>query len=110
MGALAVAMLSAPGVVGLVLESAVLAWSDRLDRRPLLAAALAAMAITSFGAALAPGPMTLAVGLGLWGTACGIAGGVAETALIAGTEHPDRAMTRWGLGGTLGDLVGPILV
>lgn len=107
---LGLALLTAPIALGVVLEAPVLAWSDRADRRPVVAAALLAMALTSLAAAVATGPYALALALGLWGTACGVASGAAQAALVAGSDDPDRAMTRWGIGASIGDVVAPLLV
>lgn len=108
--ALAAALLAAPAGIGVVLESAVLAWTDRVDRRPVLVAALASVAATSALMAAASGPWMLALAFGLWGTASGIATGTAEAALVAGARDASRDMTRWTFAGTLGDLVAPLLV
>lgn len=107
---LGLALLTAPIALGVLLEAPVLAWSDRHDRRPVIAGALLAMSLTSLAAALATGPVGLALALGLWGTACGIASGAAQAALVTGADDPDRAMTRWGIGASAGDVAGPLLV
>lgn len=107
---LAGALFSVPGLVGYVLESAVVALSDRLPRRALVASALVCMSVSLALAAILPGAAGIAIALGVWGTAAGIAEGVAETALVLDQEHPERIMTRWALSGAVGDLLAPILL
>jgi MFS family permease len=107
---LATALLSAPAVIAYLIEFAVLAAADRWPRRPVLVAALLAMSAGSVLAAMSVGPVSLTLGLAVWGTAVGIATGVGEILLVSGSADPDRAMTRWGLASSLGDLLGPPLV
>lgn len=104
---LAAALFTVPMVVGVVLEPVVLLASERMDRRRLLVGALLAMAAGQLGVLLAVGPVSLALALGGWGLASGVATSLAEVALVARTDDPDRAMTRWGLAGALGDLAAP---
>jgi predicted MFS family arabinose efflux permease len=133
---LAMTLLSAPALLGLALEAAVLAWTDRVERRPILAGALGVMAAATVTASVAEHPLVLAAALGIWGTAAGVAEGIAEAALVSpgagderlhraglgsaagvpkdgpASEDPDpaRAMTRWGIAGAAGDLVAPMLL
>jgi FSR family fosmidomycin resistance protein-like MFS transporter len=104
------ALFSAPALVSYVLEAVVVAVSDRLGRRPLVAGSLVIMAAAIAVAALFPGAAVLSVALGVWGTAAGIGEGVAELALVHKQAHPERIMTRWALAGALGDLLAPVLV
>lgn len=104
------ALFTGPALISVALEWAILARSDRWDRRPVLAASSAAMALGALGVAAAHHPLALAVALGLWGAAAGVASGVGQAALVADAADPDRAMTRWGLLATLGDLCGPLAI
>lgn len=106
----AAALLAAPHAIGLVLESAVLASTDRAGRRSVLAGALAAMSLGTLLVSVAHGPLALAVSLGIWGTAAGIAEATGEAALVGDAADADRAMTRAGLSAALGDLLAPALV
>lgn len=106
---LAATLMTAPAVIGTVLETVILLWTDRAGRRPVLVASLLLMALTTVVAATTRSPVVLAVALGVWNTATGVAGGIGEAAIVT-TGDPDRAMTRWGLGGAIGDLLAPALL
>ncbi|MBA2321422.1 MAG: MFS transporter [Deltaproteobacteria bacterium] len=108
--AIGAVLLALPGFVSLLLEATLLASTDRIDRRPLLAGALAGTAATSLLAAMAWSPWTLVLALGVWGTANGIAFGAGQAALVAASPDPDRALTRWTLFATIGDLAAPALL
>lgn len=110
LGLLASALFLVPGLVALALEAVVLAWSDGADRRTVIAASLVVGALASLAAALSTGPVALGLWLGLWGYAVGIANGSAQAALVASSPDPARAMTRWGLSATAGDVVAPLLL
>lgn len=102
------ALLTGPAVLGYALEALVVGLSDHLPRRPLVVGALVVMSLALAAAALVSGAAPLALALGAWGTAAGIAEGVAETAMVRGRSDPERVMTRWALSGALGDLLAPI--
>lgn len=103
---LAATLLTAPSLLGLVFEAIVLAHTDRMGRKPVLLSALFTMGIAAGFAAMAHTPLTLALALGIWGTASGLATGVGQAALVSGPLGPDRAMARWGLSAMAGDLIG----
>lgn len=103
------ALLAAPMLGGVGLESLVLAASDRMDRRRVVAAALVAMALGQLAVAFAPNAVLLALALAAWGTACGIATGAAEAMLVAQVRDTDRILGRWGLFGAIGDVLAPAL-
>lgn len=104
------ALLGAPMALGLLFEPVLLAWSDRADRRRLLLGALLAMAFFAAAGALSPSAAALSLAIGLWGSASGIAAGLAQGALLQSDGDPDRAMARWVRGGVVGDLLAPALV
>lgn len=100
-----------PGLVGLVVEPIVFLLADRYPRKWFIAGGLAAMATGSFLAALAPGPITLALALAVWSVATGVATSLAQATLV--DRAPDqraRTMARWTLCSWLGDLIAPFLL
>lgn len=103
-------LLAGPTLTGVVLEPVVLAWSDRVDRRPLLRGGLLGMAVFPALAALFPQPWLLPWLVGLWGTCSGIACGVAQGAAVTSASDPDRAMTRWTLAAVVGDVLAPLVL
>jgi len=111
-GALLMAtVLSAPIAMGMLLEAPIHALSDGADRRRLLRIALGAASLTLAAGALAPGPVVLAVALGAWGVATGVACGLAQGGLVAASrDEPGRAMTRWALATSVGDLAAPLVM
>jgi predicted MFS family arabinose efflux permease len=106
---LGAALLAVPALISIALEAGLLAATDRIDRRPLLAGALAVTALSSLIAAFSPNAAVLSLALGVWGTAGGVAEGAAQAALVA-RGNPERAMTRWGISASIGDLVAPLLL
>ena len=100
-----------PLLVSAVLEAGVSLLCDRLSARRLLGYGLAALSASLGLCALAPGPALLALGLGLAGAASGVACAAAQTDLVRRhAGDADRALTRWVLFGSLGDLATPLLV
>lgn len=107
----AVVLFVVPGVVALVLDPLAFALAERLGRPLLVRAGLAAMAVTSFIAALAPGPVTLAAALSIWYVATGAATSLTEATLVdAWPERRARTMARWTLLGLIGDFAAPIVI
>lgn len=102
------ALFVAPSIIALVVEPVALALSDYLDRRRFLIANLLGMALCAALAAAATSLWGLALFIGLWGTFVGIAHGVAQGALVAGSADPDRELTRWTLAAAVGDLLAPV--
>jgi len=109
--ATAMVLFLVPGVVQLVLDPVWFLLAERLGRALLVRAGLAVMAATSLVAALAPGPVTLAAALSIWGVATGAAASLSELVLI--DRWPDqraRAMSRIVLLGLAGDFAAPLLL
>ena len=101
-------LLLVPGAVALVLEPVILLRADRAPRRWFVAGGLGAMALAAWGAAAAPGPITLSAAISVAWVASGTAVGLAQVVLVetyAGGR--ERAMTRWAMLGMLGDLAAP---
>ncbi|HEX8115277.1 MAG TPA: MFS transporter, partial [Kofleriaceae bacterium] len=80
--ATAVVLFLVPGVVQLVLDPVWMLLSERLGRPWLIRGGLAVMAAMSLVAAAAPGPVTLATALSIWGVATGAATSCSELTLI----------------------------
>ena len=109
--ATAVVLFLVPGVVQLVLDPVWMVLSERLGRPWLIRGGLAVMAASSLAAAVAPGPVTLATALSIWGVATGAATSCSELTLI--DRWPDRrarTMARWTLLAMIGDFAAPMLL
>ena len=108
--------MTAGGIItafyGLVLvEAPLLAWSERVSARWFSTASLAALAVSTLGAAFAHGPIELAICLALYGPAAGCSLAVAEGVLVesAGASR-ERTMARITLAAALGDLAVPAML
>jgi len=118
--ATAAVLFVVPGLVQLVLDPIVFVLADRFGRARAVRGGMAVMAVTSLVAAIAPGPITLACALSLWGVATGAAVSFTEVTLLDHTgpgagsdgapEHRARTMARWSLMGMIGDFAAPALL
>jgi MFS family permease len=115
--ATAAVLFVVPGLVQLVLDPIVFVLADRFGRALAVRCGMAAMAATSVVAAIAPGPITLACALSIWGVATGAAVSFTEVTLLDHTgpgarapEHRARTMARWSLLSLIGDFVAPVLL
>jgi len=109
--ATAVVLFLVPGVVQLVLDPVWMLLLERLGRPALIRGGLAVMAASSLVAAAAPGPVTLAAALSIWGVATGAATSSSELTLIdRGPDHRARTMARWTLLAMVGDFAAPMLL
>jgi MFS family permease len=109
--ATAVVLFLVPGVVQLVLDPVWMVLSERLGRSWLIRGGLVVMAAASLVAAAAPGPVTLAGALSIWGVVTGAATSCTELTLI--DRLPDqraRTMARWTLLAMAGDFAAPLLL
>lgn len=106
---LAAVLFGVPLVLGLLLESALLALTRHVDRRGLLVVSLLAMATTQGIVAWAPSVAAFSLAFAVWAAASGLSTTLAEVGLISASADPERAMTRWGLAGSIGDLLAPLL-
>ena len=109
--ATAMVLFLVPGVVQLVLDPVWFLLAERLGRPLLVRAGLGVMAAMSLVAAVAPGPVTLAAALSIWGVATGAATSLGELTLI--DRWPDqraRTMARLTLLGLAGDFAAPLLL
>jgi MFS family permease len=104
-------LLLAPFARGMVVEPYLFLLADRWPRRWFISGGLAAIGLAALGCALAPSIGWLAVAVALSGTAtaCGVE--LAQATLVdAQPEQRERAMARWVLFGTIGDLCAPLLI
>ena len=108
---LALIVFLVPGAIGFVAEPALFLLADRYPRRWFIRGGVAGMAIAALVAAIAPGPITLAVAIGGGGVASGICVSLAQATLVdrAGDAR-GRVMARWTLVSVGGDLAAPALV
>lgn len=110
-GATAAVLFVVPGIVQLFVDPLVFMLADRFGRPLLVRCGLAGMAVTTLAAAAAPGPVTLAIALSVWGVATGAATSLTQATLIdAWPEHRARTMARWTLLSTAGDFAAPAIV
>lgn len=99
-------------VLAIFVEMPLLAWSERVSARWFSAASLGVLGLVTLGAALAGGPLTLAICLALYGPASGCALAAAEGMLLQARppEARERTLTRLNIAGALGDLLVPLLL
>jgi MFS family permease len=108
---LALTVFLVPGVIALVIEPLLFLLADRHPRRWFVHGGLAAMAVGVWLAALAPGPIVLALALSVVWPASGLATGIAEATLVDRTpDQRGRTLARWTLWGLAGDLLAPGLL
>ncbi|HLT35345.1 MAG TPA: MFS transporter [Enhygromyxa sp.] len=110
-GSAALVLLVAPLLLSLVIEGPLLLLSDRWRRDRMAGLAMMLMGLFMLLAACAGSAWVLALGLGGWATASGIACGISQGALMDAYPHErERWMTRWTSMGALGDSLAPALV
>jgi MFS family permease len=108
---LALVMFVVPGVFALVVEPLLFLLADRYPRRWFIRGGVGAMALGSFGAAVAPGPVTLSLAFCLMWCATGVATGLAQATLVdASPDARGRTLARWTLWSLGGDLMAPALL
>jgi MFS family permease len=104
-------IIAAFHVLAIFVEMPLLAWSERVSARWFSSASLAVLALVTLGAAVAGGPLALAVCLALYGPASGCALAASEGVLVESRpEERERTLTRLNLAGALGDLAVPVLL
>jgi MFS family permease len=104
-------IITAFHVLAIFVEMPLLAWSERVSARWFSAVSLGVLALVTFGAALAGGPLALFVCLALYGPASGCALAASEGILVESRpEERERTLTRLNLAGALGDLAVPVLI
>ena len=97
-----------PLVLAALLEGSLALLSDRLDRRRLLLGGQAALAASLTFVGWTHSAWGLTVGLALAGAASGVACGAGQAVLVASDAGGvDRAMVRWSLFASIGDVLTP---
>jgi MFS family permease len=108
---LALVLFVAPGAIALVVEPLLFVLADRYPRRWFVRGGIAAMAIAMLAAGLAPGPITLALALGVMYFAGGTAISLGQASLVdRDPEHRARTLARWTLWSIAGDIAAPALL
>jgi MFS family permease len=108
---LATVIMLVPGLVGLCLEPPLFLLADRWPRRWFITGGFAGMVASMVLAALAPGPITFAIAISLYGIASGAAVGLAQATLVdANPTRRAAVVTRWTLLAALGDGAAPALL
>ncbi len=108
---LALTVFVAPGAIALVVEPIVFLLADRYPRRWFIRAGLLGMSLGAFAAALAPGPVVLAIALGFSYIASGTCTALAQATLVDRfAEERARALARWTLWSVAGDMLAPALL
>jgi MFS family permease len=110
-GVAAAAIIVAFHSLAFVIETPLLAWSERVSARWFSSASLLAIAFASFLAALFPGGVMLLFALAVYGPASGCALSIAEGLLVEARPHErERTMARVTLAASAGDLAVPVLL
>lgn len=107
----ALVLFVVPGIVAMLVEPIVFLYADRYPRRHFIRGGITAMALGAIGAAVAPGPITLAIAVAVSWIATGASVSLAQATLVDGA--PDRraaTMARWTILAAAGDLAAPILL
>ncbi len=103
-------VFAGPQLAASLLEVGIALLSDVWERRRLMIAGQAGLAVALLFAAWTRSPGGLSVGLTFAGATSGVACGAAQALLVASDpKGPDRAMVRWTLYASVGDLLAPVL-
>jgi MFS family permease len=110
-GGYALLVFALPLMGSALLEAGLALVADRYPRRRVTGCALLALSAALVLCAVASEGSLLAIGLALAGAASGVACGAAQGELVAASPGAGaRAMTRWVLFGSIGDVLTPLLV
>jgi MFS family permease len=108
---LALVLFVVPGAIALVVEPLMFVLADRYPRRWFVTGGLGAMAFAMFLAAAAPGPVTLALALGVMYFAGGTSISLGQATLVdRDADSRARTLARWSLWSVAGDLAAPALL
>jgi MFS family permease len=103
-------VFAGPQIAASLLEAGIALASDVWDRRRLVLAGQAALCASLALVARTHGPWGLTVGLALAGTASGVACGAAQALVVVNDPRgAERAMVRWTLFASIGDMLTPIV-
>jgi FSR family fosmidomycin resistance protein-like MFS transporter len=98
----------APLVLAAALESVIALHSDHWDRRRLVVWGQAALAGSLLVVGLTHSPWGFTLGLAVAGASSGVACGAAQALLVA-SQPVDKAMVRWTLFASVGDVLAPLV-
>lgn len=109
----ALTLFVVPGLIALVIEPIMFLLADRYPRRWFISGGLAGMAVSAAVAAFAQSAAVLAITIGAWWIANGLASPLAQATLV--DQAPDeqgraRTMARWTLWSIAGDMLAPLLL
>lgn len=108
---LAIIIFLVPGAIAFVVEPWLFLLADRRPRRWFVRGGVAGMMAAAFVAAVAPGPIVLALAFGAGGIASGISCSLAQATLVdAAGDARGRTLARWTLVSVIGDLAAPALL
>ena len=103
-------VFAVPLLLAAILEAAIALLSDMRGRRRLVVAGQAGLAASLFFVAWTESAWGLTLGLALAGTTSGVACGAAQALLVVDDPRgTDRAMVRWALFASIGDLLTPLV-
>ena len=109
----ALAVFAGPALLGVVLETPLLAFADRRPRlrTRFVAAGLVGVAAALVLEALAKSALLLMLGVALFFPTTGLACGLAEGMLVdAAPDRAEQTMARWSLLGFVGDIATPLVL
>jgi len=102
-------VFSLPLIFAAILESGASLLSEAWGRKVVIVVGQAALAASLLFVAWTHSPWGLALGLAVAGTASGLACGAAQGVLVAADPaNVDRALVRWALFASIGDVLAPL--
>jgi len=108
-GAYALLVFALPMLGSALLEAAVSLVAERHSRVRVAGTGLFVLGAALLACGLSEGPVALALGLAVAGTASGVVCAVAQAELVAAPGGPERGMMRWALFSEIGDALTPPL-
>ena len=101
-----------PMLLAALVEAPLALVSDCVPRRRVLGSGLSVLSLSLLLCALVDRAELLSLGLGLAGAASGVACGAAQAELVASAQRggAERALSRWTVWASAGDVLAPLLV
>jgi predicted MFS family arabinose efflux permease len=104
-------LLTFGGIVAMLIEPGIFAWSDRGSKRNWALGGMAVLGLAWLLAGSAPSFLWLLVAFAIIWPACGVAVNLSQGLLIdLNPGESARIMTRWTFMGALGDLLAPLFI
>lgn len=108
---LAALLFVGPGIVALCIEPLIFLLADRYPRAWFIRGGLAALALATLAAGLAPNAIALSCAISICWIATGAAAALAQATLVdLDPANRAKTMARWTLLGLVGDLCAPALL